>query len=108
VIERVAPSLLRRMRDDNCQEENDLCLDLVRGESHFNFIKKHLLRHFCDHIRQFGNIPMYSREIRELTHKTQIKDGGCQSNKDDAARQIVHSYSRQQAIRMRLLNLESL
>ena len=75
VIERVAPSLRRRMRDDNRQEENDVCLDLVRGESHFNFIKMHLLSHFCDHIRQFGNIPMYSTEIEELAHKTQIKDG---------------------------------
>jgi len=34
VIERVAPSLRRRMRDDNCEEENDHCLDLVCGQSH--------------------------------------------------------------------------
>jgi len=96
------------MHDDNRQEENDLYQDLVRGESHFNFIKMHLLSHFCDHIGQFGNLRMYSREIRELTHKTQIKDGWRQSNTNDAARQIVHSYGRQHAIRMRLLNLESL
>jgi len=70
VIERVAPSLRRRMRDDNRQEENDLCLDLVRGESHFNFIKMYLQSHFCDHIRQFGNIPMFSTGIGELAHKT--------------------------------------
>jgi len=75
VIERVASSLRPQMPDDNRQEENDLCLDLVCGESHFNFIKMHLLSHFCDHIRQFGNILLYSTEIRELTHKTQIKDG---------------------------------
>jgi len=96
------------MRDDNRQQENDLCLDLVRGESHFNFIKMHLLSHLCDNLRQFGNIPMYSTEIEELAHKTQIKHGWRQSNKNDAARQIVHSYGRQRAIRMRLLNLESL
>jgi len=66
------------------------------------------LGHFCDHIRQFGNIPMYSTEIGELAHKTQIKEGWRQSNKNDAARQIVHSYGRQHAIRMRLLNLECL
>jgi len=108
VIERVAPSLRGQKRDDNCQEENTLCLDLVRGESHFNFIKMHLLSHFCDNIPQFGNIPMYSTEIGELAHKTQIKAGWRQSNKNDAARQIVHSYGRQHAIRMRLLNLESL
>jgi len=107
VIERVAPSLRRRMRDDNREDESDLCLDLVRGESHFNFIKMHLLSHFCDHIRQFGNIPMYSTEIRELAHKTQIKDRWRQSNKNDGAGQIVHSYGGQHAIRMRLFNLES-
>jgi len=108
VIERVAPSLRRRMRDDNRHEENDLCLDLVPGESHFNFIKMHLLSHFCDHIRQFGNIPMYSTEIGQLAYKMQIKDGWRHSNKNDAARQIVHSYGPQHAIRMPLLNLESL
>jgi len=86
VIERAAPSLRRRMRDDNRQEENDRCPDYVGGESHFNFIKMHLLSHFCDHIRQFGNIPMYSTDIGELTHKTQIKDGWRQSNKNDAVR----------------------
>ena len=39
---------------------------------------------------------------------TQIKEGWRQLNKNDAARQIVHSYGRQHAIWMRLLNLESL
>jgi len=83
-------------------------MDMIHGESHFNFIKMHLLSQFCDHIRQFGNIPMYSTEIGELGHKTQIKEGWHQSNKNNAARQILHSYGRQHAIRMRLLNLQSL
>jgi len=91
VIECVAPSLQRPMRDDNRQEENNLCLDFVRGESHFNFIKMHLLSHFCDHIRQFGNILIYSMEIGELAHRTRIKDGWRQSNKNDVACEIVHS-----------------
>jgi len=81
---------------------------LIHHESHFNFIKIHLLSHFSVHIRHFGNIPMYSTEFGELAHKEQIKDGWRQSNKNDATRQIVHSYSRQHAIRIRLLNLESL
>jgi len=83
-------------------------MDLIVCESHFNFIKIHLLSHFCDHIRQFGNIPMYSTEFGELAHKTQIKARWRQSNKNDASRQIVQSYSQQHGIRMRLLNLESL
>jgi len=105
---RVATSQQRRMLDDNQDEEDELRRDRIHGESHSNFIKMHLLSHLCDHIRQFGNIPMYSTEIGELAHKTQIKEGWRQSNKSDAARQIVHSYGRQQAIGMRLLNLQSL
>jgi len=106
--ERVATSQWRRMRDDDRDEEDELLMDMIQGESHFNFIEMHLLSHFCDHRRQIGNIPIYSTEIGELAHKTQIKEGCCQSNKNDAARQIVHSYGRQPAIRMRLLNLQSL
>ena len=83
-------------------------MDMINSESHFNFIKIHLLSHFCDHIRQFGNIPMYCTQMGELAHKTQIKEGWRQLNKNDPARQIVHSYGCQHAIRMRLLNLQSL
>ena len=108
IRERVAPSQWRRMRDDDRDEEDELRMDMIHGESHFNFIKMHLLIPFCDHIRQFGNIPMYSTEIGELAHMTQIKEGWHQSNKNDAARQIMHSYGRQHAIRMRLLKLPSL
>jgi len=73
--ERVATCQRRRMHDDDRDEENELRMDMIHGESHFNFIKMHLLSHFCDIIRQFGNIPMYSTEIGELAHKTQIKEG---------------------------------
>jgi len=102
----VAPSKRRGIRDDDREEEHQRRVDLIHRESHFNFVKIHLLSHFSDHIRQFGNIPMYSTEFGELAHKEQIKDGWRRSNKNNAARQFVHSYSRQHAIRMRLLNLE--
>jgi len=104
----VATSQRRRMPDDNRDEENEMRNDMVHGLSHFNFIKMHLLSHFCDHIHRFGNILMYSTEIGELAHKTQIKQGWRQLNKNDAACQIVHSYGPQHAIQMRLLNLQSL
>jgi len=51
---------------------------------------------------------MYSTQTAILAHKTQIKDGWRQSNKNEASRQIVHSYSRQHAIRMGLINLASI
>ena len=83
-------------------------MDMIHGESHFTFIGMHLLSHFCDHISEFGNIPMYSTEIGELAHARQIKQGWRQSNKNNAAGQMVYSYSCQLAIRIRLVNLQSL
>ena len=80
--EAAAPS--QRRRDDDCNEENELRMDMINAESHFNFVKMHL-SHFCDHIRQFGNILMYSTEIGELVHKRQINEGWRQSNQNDPA-----------------------
>jgi len=105
---RVAPSKRHRRLEDDRNEENELRMDMIYTESHFNFVKMYLLSHFSDHIRQFGNIPMYSTAFRELAHKEQIKDGWRRSNKNDVERQILQSYSRQHAIRMRFLNLNSL
>ena len=72
----MAPSKRGRVHDEDRDEENDQLIDLIHSESHFNFIKMHLLIHFGDHIRQFGDIPMYSREYGKLAHKEQIKDPG--------------------------------
>jgi len=105
---RVAPSKRRRRLEDDRDDENQLRMDMIHTESHFNCVKMHLLSHFSDHIRQFGNIPIYSTEFGELAHKEQIKDGWRRSNKNAVERQILHSYGRQHAIRMRLLNLNSL
>ena len=74
INQRVAPSKWCRVRCQDREEGNDRRMDLIQSESHFNFIKMHLLIHFGDHIRQFGNIPIYSTEYGELAHKEQIKD----------------------------------
>jgi len=102
----VAQCKRRRIRDDHREEEHERRMDSTHRESHFNFIKIHLLPHFSDHIRQFGNIPIYSKEFGELAHNEQIMDRWRRSNKNDAGCKIMHSYSHQHAIRMRLLNLE--
>ena len=105
----MAPSKRRRrVCDEDREEENDQCMNLIHSESHFNFIKMYLLIHFNNHIRQFGNIPMYTTEYGELAHNEQIKDPWRRSNKNDVARQILHSYRRRHGIQMRLLTLESL
>ena len=104
----VAPSKRRRVRDEDREEENDQRMDIIHSESHFNFIKMNLLIHLGDHKRQFGNIPMYSTEYGELAHNEQIKGPWRHSNKNDVARQILHSYGPRHGIRMRLLTLEFL
>jgi len=83
------------MRHAEREQETERHMDLIFCESHFNFIKMHLLSDLCDHIRKFGNIPMNSTEFGDLAHKTQIKAEWRQSNKNDASRQIVQSYSQQ-------------
>jgi len=70
----VPPSKRHPIRDDHREEEHERHMDLIHRESHFNFIKRHLLSHFSNPIRQFGNIPMYSTDFGELAHKEQIKD----------------------------------
>ena len=94
--------------DEDREEENDRYITLIQTKSHFNFILMHLLSHFRDYIRQFGNIQMYSTEYGELAHKDQIKDGWLISNENDPERQIINSYGRLHKIRMRLLTLNSL
>ena len=70
----MVPSNRRQLLAADEDEEKDLHIDMINTESHFNFVNLHLLSHFSDHIHQFGNIPMYSTEFGELTHKEQIKD----------------------------------
>jgi len=68
--------------------------DLIRQENHYNFIKMCYFSDFSSNIGRFGSIPMYSTEIGELAHKEQIKEGYRQSNKNEAARQILSHYGR--------------
>ena len=80
------------MRHEDYDEENDQHMELIPAESNSNFIKMHLISHFCDHIYQFGNIPIYSSEFRALAHKEQIKDCLRRSNKVYPERQVLNSY----------------
>jgi len=108
IRERVPPSQRRQIRDDDREEENDQRMELIPSESNFNFVNMHLISDSRDHIYKFGKIPMYSTEYGERAHKEQIKNGWRRSNKINVAQQILSSYGRQHAIRMRLLNLEFL
>jgi len=73
--ERIVHAKRRLVRDAEREEETKRGMVLIFCESHFNFIKMHLLSHFGDHICEFGHISMYSTEFGELAHKPQMKGG---------------------------------
>src|SRR5437588_7908292 len=81
--------------------------DEASERAHFNFIKMHLMEHFGSTVQQFGSIPLFSTDVSELAHKTQIKESYRQSNKNDTATQILDNYSRVHAFGMHVLNLRA-
>ena len=89
----VPPSKGLRIRDNDSQEPQDRQMDLIHGESDFNFMKIHLLSHFSHHISQFGNLRMYYKDFDQFAHKEQKKEAWRRWNKNDAVHQIVHTYS---------------
>jgi hypothetical protein len=105
---RVSAAKRRRILAANRAQRTEEHEEYLRSQSHFNFIKIHLLVHYSSHVREFGNIPMYSTDVGELAHKVQIKEGYRSSNKIDALRQILAYYGRIHAFSMRYLTLHAL
>ncbi|KAH8153123.1 uncharacterized protein LAJ45_02710 [Morchella importuna] len=85
-------------------------LQEIREESHFNFIKMHLLSHFREYVEGFGNIPMpvFSIDVSELAHRQQTKIAYADSNKVNAMIQILDYHSKCMVMEMRVLNLKDI
>jgi len=75
---------------------------MTYSESHFDFVKMHVLSHLSDHIQYFSHMLKYSQEFEKLAYQAKIKDRLTISNKNDVERQILHTCSHQHAIRMSL------
>ena len=84
----------RRIADEQCRTLDGWVADIYDQDIDFNFFKIHLVSHFGDHIRRFGNIQMYSTKSGETNHKTMIQEGYRRSNKNDASHQILRTYAR--------------
>jgi hypothetical protein len=95
----------RRAATENRQELLDAMEEIYQAESHFNFIKMHLLNHFRENVEKYGSLPMYSTEVGEASHRKQIKDGWQHSNHVNASMQILTYFARRHAIHLRKLNL---
>ena len=99
----------RQRLDISRKEERDAQrVEIMENESHFNYPKMHLMTHFHDHILRFGNLPIYSTEIGESSHRTQIKEGYYHSNRNNYVHQILGYYGRHHAMHMRQENLRAL
>ncbi|KAL0630557.1 hypothetical protein Q9L58_010596 [Maublancomyces gigas] len=88
----------RKVAAEHKLERSDQLRNIYREESHFNFIKIHLLAHFTGHVKRFGNIPSYSTEVGEVCHREQIKVGYRASNRIHYTKQILEHYARRQTV----------
>ncbi|RVD87868.1 uncharacterized protein DFL_002072 [Arthrobotrys flagrans] len=80
----------------------------VSENGHFNFIKMHLMTHFTDSIKKFGQLNAWSTEVREASHVEQLKEGWAQSNHRDTYAQIIKHRYRKHQFKIQFLNLEQL
>ena len=97
----------RRIADEQRRNLDGLVADIYDEDVDFNFVKIHLLSHFGDHIRRFGNIQMYLTELGETNHKTIIKKGYRRSNKNDASHQILRTYARLDRFKIHEMNIQA-
>ena len=93
--------------DEQRRDLDGMVADIYDEGVEFNSVKIHLLSHFGDHIRRFGNIQMYSTESGETNHKTIIKEGYRQSNKNDASHPIQRTYARLDSFKIHEMNIQA-
>ena len=96
----------RRIADEQRRDLDGIVADIYDEDVDFNFVKIHLLSHFGDHVRRFGNIQMYSTESGETNHKTMIKEGYRWSNKNDASHQVLRTYATLDSFQIREMNIQ--
>ena len=75
--------------DDQCCDFDGMVTDIFDEDVELKVVKIHLLSHFRDHIRCFGNIKMYSTESGKTNHKTIIKENYRRLYKNEPSDQIL-------------------
>lgn len=94
-LEGLPPLKKRNQAVENKLARDEEIQHPIRNKSHFNFINMHLLTQFVECIRRIGNIPMWSTEIGESSHKGIIKlRSGLTGTAIDAIWQADPPYSR--------------
>ena len=75
--------------DEQRCDFDGIVTDIFDEDVELKFVKIHLLSHFRDHIRYFGNIKMYSTESGKTNYKTIIKESYRRLYKTEPSHQIL-------------------
>jgi len=97
----------RRIADEQPCDLDETVADIYNKDLDFNFGKKHLLSHFGDHVRHFGNIQMYSTKSGETSHKTRIKEAYRCSNRNNTSHQLLRTYARFDCFKIDEMNIKA-
>ena len=92
----------RKQRAVDTQGRKQPVHNILQQET-FNVPKLHLLTHYGAQIQDFGNLLQYCTKIIESVHKL-LKDAYRGSNRVDTSEQILHTTSRDYAMRIRALH----
>ena len=88
------------------QEDAFLVNEALVEDSHFNFLKIHLLSHWADQFPSYECLPQYPTEICEAFHKG-LKDPYRRSNHVDGIPQIIQGYYQEHHFKVRQLEMQA-
>jgi len=94
-----------RLVEDDPVERAYRINQALEEDSHFNFLKLHLLSHYANQIAQYGSLLQYSIEICEASHNP-LKDAYYPSNHIDSLPQMIDSYTREHNFVVQKMNME--
>jgi hypothetical protein len=102
---RILSGTAKRRRIDEDTEKVAVEVEAaLTKDTHFNFIKMHLLSHFVESVRELGHLSNVTSELPETLHR-QLKEAYKHSNKIDAHEQILNTMSRRQSFEYRDINI---
>jgi len=104
-IQATQAQIRNRLQDDG-REVTTAVDDFIAAETHFSFVKIHLLAHYAYGIRRSGELVQQSTEYSELMHSIQQKHPYSRSNRGvDFEQQMLDDYNRIHCFRIRRLTL---
>jgi len=80
--------------------------EILREGAHYNFPNIHLISHYAEQIVKFGVLGQFSTDIVEAMYKG-FKDAYRRSNKVNATRQIITTYTRDNTFAMKDLTISA-